>query len=119
MLLRQNSSCQTRRVGNCCWQSPTGSKILEEAARQKIRTEAAKVVHGPAWQSFVIDSLRGEDYRQPYIKEMASLFKDMTPASNVQIHTRVSKLLRAEDRDDQDMSRQSSDDNEGDTEGGG
>lgn len=35
MLLRQNSYWQTRRVGNCCWQSPAGSKILEEAACQR------------------------------------------------------------------------------------
>ena len=80
------------------------------------RTETAKVVHGPAWQSFVIDSLRLEDSRLPHIKKMTRLFKDMTSASNMQVHTRVSKLLRAEECDDADMVKQDGDD-ESDTEG--
>ena len=46
------------------------------------------------------------------------MFTDMTSASNMQIHTRVSKLLRAEDSDDEHMAGQD-DDNGSDTEGDG
>ena len=80
------------------------------------RTETAKVVHGPAWQSFVIDSLKVEDSRQPHIKRMANLLKDMTSASNMRVHRRVSKLLRAEDSDDEHMAGQGGE-NGSDTEG--
>ena len=94
------------------------SRRFEDTGRGRMstrRTETAKVVHGPAWQSFVIDSLRVEDSRQTHIKKMARLSKDMTSASNMQVHTRVSKLLRAEECDDEDMVGQDGDD-ESDTE---
>ena len=74
-------------------------------------------MHGPAWQSFVSDSLKVEDSRQSHIKRMIRLFKDMTSASNMQVHTRISKLLRSEDCDDQDMVRRHSEDESG-AEGG-
>ena len=47
---------------------------------------------------------------------MTRLFKDMTSASNMQVYTRVSKLLRAEECDDEDKVWQDGD-NESDTEG--
>ena len=66
------------------------------------RTETAKVVHGPAWQTFVVESLKVEDSRQPHITKMTRLFKDMTSASMMQVHTRVSNLLRAEEGSNND-----------------
>ena len=81
------------------------SRRFEDTGRGRMstrRTETAKVVHGPAWQSFVVDSLRVEDSRQPHITKMTRLFKDMTSASMMQVHTRVSNLLRAEEGSNND-----------------
>ena len=86
------------------------SRKFEDTGRGRMssrRTEIAKVIHGPAWQSFVIGNLEVEDSRKPYIGKMKSLFKDMTSASMMQVHTRVSRILRAEEEsNDDDMGAQ-------------